>query len=245
MLVEYRNVKIKRHDKEILDRVDFQVDQGEFIYLTGRVGSGKSSILQTLYAELEVFSGKAHVLGYDLTRIKRKHIPELRKQMGIVFQDFQLLTDRSVYKNLEFVLKATGWKKKKEIEKRISEVLDSVDLTHKMSSFPHELSGGEQQRVSIARAILNSPKMIIADEPTGNLDRETGQNIVNLLRTISQKGTAIIMSTHNLDLLQQFPGIVYRCEDGTLKEVTCEYNAPIELKIEEDNETTIHDEDEK
>lgn len=233
MLVTYRNVKIDRDDQNILDQVDFRIDEGEFIYLTGRVGSGKSSILQTLYGELELVSGEANVLGYNMLKMKRKHIPDLRKQLGVVFQDFQLLTDRTIYKNLVFVLKATGWKKKSDIDTRIQEVLEAVDLVSKKESYPHELSGGEQQRVSIARAILNHPKIIIADEPTGNLDRETGKYIVSLLRTISEKGTAIVMSTHNLDLLQQYPGIVYRCEEGSLKEVTHEYNAPIELKEED------------
>ncbi|MEG1581159.1 MAG: ATP-binding cassette domain-containing protein [Bacteroidaceae bacterium] len=229
MLVEYKNVDLYQKEQLVLKDVNFCVDESEFIYLTGKVGTGKSSLLKTMYGELPIKSGEAIVLDYNMATLKRKHIPDLRKQLGIIFQDFQLLSDRTIYANLEFVLKATGWKKKEEINHRINEVLEIVELTDKIDKYPHELSGGEQQRISIARAILNNPKIILADEPTGNLDRETSKKIITILRAISRKGTAVIMSTHNLDLLQQYPGIIYRCEDFALNEVTEEYNSPIEL----------------
>ncbi|MEG2157322.1 MAG: ATP-binding cassette domain-containing protein [Bacteroidaceae bacterium] len=229
MLVEYKNVDLYQKEQLVLKDVNFCVDESEFIYLTGKVGTGKSSLLKTMYGELPIKSGEAIVLDYNMATLKRKHIPDLRKQLGIIFQDFQLLSDRTIYANLEFVLKATDWKKKEEINHRINEVLEIVELTDKIDKYPHELSGGEQQRISIARAILNNPKIILADEPTGNLDRETSKKIITILRAISRKGTAVIMSTHNLDLLQQYPGIIYRCEDFALNEVTEEYNSPIEL----------------
>lgn len=226
MLIEYKNVKVSQYgDKDILSAVDFNVDEGEFVYLIGRVGTGKSSLLKTMYFELDIKEADtAVVLGHDLTTLKRKHIPALRRQMGIIFQDFQLLTDRNVRRNLEFVLKATGWKKKDEISERITEVLTEVGMEQKIDQMPHELSGGEQQRVAIARAILNRPKIIIADEPMGNLDPETAENIIRLLRNISQTGTSVVMSTHNLPLLDKYPGIVYRCKEGHLEEVTNDYN---------------------
>ena len=226
MLIEYKNVKVSQYgDKDILSAVDFNVDEGEFVYLIGRVGTGKSSLLKTMYFELDIKEADtAVVLGHDLTTLKRKHIPALRRQMGIIFQDFQLLTDRNVRRNLEFVLKATGWKKKDEISERITEVLTEVGMEQKIDQMPHELSGGEQQRVAIARAILNRPKIIIADEPMGNLDPETAENIIRLLRNISQTGTSVVMSTHNLPLLDKYPGIVYRCKEGHIEEVTNDYN---------------------
>ena len=216
MLIDYRKANIcQREGESVLEDVDFQVDEGDFIYLIGRVGSGKSSLLKTIYCELDIDEAeKAEVLGQDLLEIRRKNIPALRKLMGIIFQDFQLLTDRSVYKNLLFVLKSTGWKDKQDIDTRIHEVLQAVDMDDKADKMPHELSGGEQQRIAIARAILNHPKMIVADEPTGSLDAETADNILELLRKISQSGTAVIMTTHNMPLLDKYPGKVYRCEDG-------------------------------
>ena len=229
MLTNYKNVDVYQKELAVLKNVNFQIDESEFVYLIGKVGSGKSSLLKTIYGELPITKGEATVIDFDMSTIKRKHLPDLRRQLGIIFQDFQLLTDRTVRANLEFVLKATGWKKKDEISARISQVLETVELTEKIDKYPHELSGGEQQRVSIARAILNNPKIIIADEPTGNLDRETGKKIVTILKAISRKGTAVIMSTHNLDILQQFPGIVYRCENNEFIEVTEEYNTPIEI----------------
>ena len=218
MLIEYKKANIcQREGESVLENVDFRVNEGDFIYLIGRVGSGKSSLLKTIYCELDIDKAeKAEVLGQNLLEIRRKEIPALRKQMGIIFQDFQLLTDRNVYKNLRFVLKSTGWKDKQEIDARIHEVLEAVDMADKAEKMPHELSGGEQQRICIARAILNHPKMIVADEPTGSLDTETADNILELLRKISQKGTAVIMTTHNMPLLDKYPGIVYRCDDGKM-----------------------------
>ena len=196
----------------VLKEVDFQLREGEFVYLLGRVGSGKSSLLKSMYAEIPVASGQAEVLGYDLTRLHRRDIPMLRRQIGIVFQDFQLLTDRTVYENLRFVLDATGWKGRDTIDARIEEVLREVGMLTKSYKMPHELSGGEQQRIVIARALLNSPRLILADEPTGNLDPGTGEQIVNRLHEISRKGTAVIMATHNLSLVERFPARVVRCE---------------------------------
>ena len=225
MLIEYKNVTILQRDgKPILQNLDLHVDEGEFVYIIGRVGSGKSSLLKTIYCELDIEAAdEANVLGTDLMKIRRKHIPDLRRQMGIIFQDFQLLADRSVYRNLRFVLKATGWKKAVDMDNRIIEVLTDVDMLDKRDRMPHELSGGEQQRIAIARALLNRPRLIIADEPTANLDAETAQGIMQLLRQIAQTGTAVIMSTHNVSLLQQYPGIVYRCADGQMSETTSSY----------------------
>lgn len=227
MLIEYKNVNVYQQDNQVLDNVNFHVDEGEFIYIIGKVGSGKSSLLKTMYCELDLYkedAEKAEVLGRNVTSIKRKEIPALRREMGIIFQDFQLLHDRTVYENLKFVLKATGWKNKADIKKRIEEVLTDVGMQDKICSMPHELSGGEQQRISIARALLNNPKIIIADEPTGNLDLETAASILTVLKNITKTGTAVVMTTHNLTLIDQFPGIVYRCEDGQISEITQEYS---------------------
>lgn len=236
MLIKYENVDVYQQDKLILQDARMHADDGEFIYLIGKVGSGKSSLLKTFYGELDLHKKEgetAEVLGRNVISIRRKDIPALRKEMGIIFQDFQLLHDRNVYNNLRFVLRATGWKDKKKIEERIDEVLDSVGMSEKKYSMPHELSGGEQQRISIARALLNHPKIIIADEPTGNLDPETAFNIVKLLKDITATGTAVIMSTHNISMLNQFPGIVYRCDNGRLDNVTKNYN---NLDLREDQE---------
>ena len=220
MLIDYKNATIYQEDKLILDNANFHLDEGEFIYLIGKVGSGKSSLLKTMYGELDIDSAdNAVVLGRDMLKIKRKHLPELRREMGIIFQDFQLLHDRTVYKNLRFVLKATGWKNNEDIDTRIDEVLDAVNMADSKEKLPHELSGGEQQRIAIARSLLNKPKVIIADEPTGNLDPETAENIVLLLKGITHSGTAVVMSTHNLPMLDKVPGVVYRCESNTLEEV--------------------------
>ena len=227
MLIEYKNVNVYQQDNQVLDNVNFHVDEGEFIYIIGKVGSGKSSLLKTMYCELDLYkedAEKAEVLGRNVTSLKRKEIPALRREMGIIFQYFQLLHDRTVYENLKFVLKATGWKNKADIKKRIEEVLTDVGMQDKISSMPHELSGGEQQRISIARALLNNPKIIIADEPTGNLDLETAASILTVLKNITKTGTAVVMTTHNLTLIDQFPGIVYRCEDGHISEITQEYS---------------------
>lgn len=227
MLINYKGINIYQDDKLVLGNVDFHIEQSEFVYLIGKVGSGKSSLLKTIYCELDIDSDDeeavADVLGRDLKKIKRKEIAGLRRDFGIIFQDFQLLHDLTVYRNLHFVLKATGWKNKKEIDERIDEVLTDVGLLDKKNKMPHELSGGEQQRIAIARALLNKPKVIIADEPTGNLDTGTVLDIVALLKEITKKGTAVIMSTHNMLILQKYPGIVYRCENGVLADVTSEY----------------------
>ena len=236
MFIDYQKVKVYQQDKLVLDDVDFHVDEGEFVYIIGKVGSGKSSLLKTFYCELDVYEKedeKAEVLGRDLIKLKRKEVPALRRELGIIFQDFQLLHDRTVLKNLRFVLKATGWKDKEKIEQRIDEVLEAVGMTDKKNAMPHELSGGEQQRISIARALLNNPKVIIADEPTGNLDPETADNIVHLLHDIKSQGTAVIMSTHNIAMLDAYPGIVYRCKEGRIADVTKEYNL---LDLSEDGE---------
>lgn len=227
MLIDYEKVNVYQEDTPVLKAVDFHVDEGEFIYIIGKVGSGKSSLLKTFYCELDIDGDeaeKSEVLGRDLKTLRRKDIPALRREMGIIFQDFQLLHDRTVRKNLEFVLKATGWKNKDDIRRRIEEVLTEVDLLDKLDKMPNELSGGEQQRIAIARAILNKPKIILADEPTGNLDPETAGNIVHLLKDITGMGTAVVMTTHNIPMLDKYPGIVYRCNGGTICDVTKEYN---------------------
>lgn len=213
LLVKYTDVVLNREENTILRDVNFSVVRGDFLYIIGKVGSGKSTLLKSIYAEIPIMLGDAQVFEYQLQKIKRNQIPYLRRKIGIVFQDFQLLIDRSVEKNLEFVLRATGWKNKKMIEDRIHEVLVQVGMQNKTYKMPHELSGGEQQRIVIARALLNSPPLILADEPTGNLDPETGSQIVALLQSISEKGTAVIMSTHNYSIVQTFPGKIMRCEN--------------------------------
>ena len=236
MLIDYKNIDVYQGESKVLESVNFHADEGEFIYIIGKVGSGKSSLLKTFYCELDIDGGEnctATVLGRDIPTLKRKDVPALRKEMGIIFQDFQLLHDRSVRKNLQFVLKATGWKDKKEIEERIEAVLTEVGMIDKIDKMPHELSGGEQQRIAISRAILNNPKVIIADEPTGNLDPETASNIVELLKNITSTGTTVVMTTHNIPMLDKFPGIVYRCKDRNISDVTAEYN---HLDLTEDGE---------
>lgn len=200
----------------MLKNINFSIKEKEFVYILGKVGSGKSTLLKSLYAETPVSSGDARVLDQDMTRIKSSEIPKLRRRLGIVFQDFQLLPDRDVYDNLLFVLKATGWKNKGEIELRIQEVLTEVGMANKSYKFPHELSGGEQQRIAIARALLNHPELIIADEPTGNLDAETAEMVVKRLYDIAQKGTPVVMATHNTHFLDRYPGRVIRCENKQL-----------------------------
>ena len=222
-LITYNNVEIHQQELCVLSDVTLQLHKGEFVYLVGKVGSGKTSLLKTFYGELDIADGEAEVLGYNMRTIKRKYIPQLRRKLGIVFQDFQLLTDRTVYNNLEFVLKATGWKNKMEIKERIEEVLQLVGMSNKGYKLPNELSGGEQQRIVIARAVLNSPAIILADEPTGNLDVETGKAIVELLHSICESGSSVVMTTHNLQLLKEYPGRVYRCAEHCIKDVTCEF----------------------
>ncbi len=234
MLIEYKNVLVCQKDGiPVLRDVNFHVGDGEFVYVIGKVGSGKSTLLKTIYAEIFIDEGEeAMVLGNNMLSLRLRNIPSLRRQMGVVFQDFQLLADRSVLKNLEFVLKATGWKKKEEIQERIAKVLTDVGMLDKKDKKPHELSGGERQRVAIARAILNSPQLIVADEPTANLDPETADGIMQLLRQLSQTGTAVLMTTHNMPLLEKYPGIVYRCHNEHLEDVTNNYN---KILIEEDD----------
>lgn len=215
-VIEYKDVELHRQDLIALKHVNLSVSEGEFVYLIGKVGSGKSSLLKSIYADIPIASGEARVLDYDLNTIRRKDIPYLRREIGIVFQDFQLLTDRSAYANLRFVLEATGWRDKEEIEKRIEEVLKEVGMFNKSYKNPHELSGGEQQRIVIARALLNRPRILLADEPTGNLDPATGEAIVSRLHEISRQGTAVIMATHNLALVEQYPGRVLTCESRTI-----------------------------
>lgn len=217
MIIDLRDITVFQDEKQVLTNASLQVNEGEFVYLIGRVGSGKSTLLRTLYAEVPIHSGEAKVMDFDLMNIKRKHLPELRRAMGIVFQNFLLLRDRTAYDNLDFVLHATGWKKKEEREARINEVLELVHFpTERIHKFPHELSGGEQQRIAIARAILNSPKLILADEPTGNLDKQTTDEIMSIMTNLSKNGTAIIMATHNLSLLDEYPAKVYECRDEHL-----------------------------
>ncbi|MCD8183947.1 MAG: ATP-binding cassette domain-containing protein [Bacteroides sp.] len=222
-LIRYKGVEIHQQELCVLNEVNLELHKGEFVYLIGKVGSGKTSLLKTFYGELDVISGEAEVLGYDMLHLKRKHVPQLRRKLGIVFQDFQLLTDRSAYDNLEFVLRATGWKNKSEIKDRIDEVLQLVGMSNKGYKFPNELSGGEQQRIVIARAVLNSPDIILADEPTGNLDVETGFAITELLHNISQAGSLVIITTHNMQLLWEYPGRVYRCVDHLITDVTSDF----------------------
>lgn len=243
MLIEYKNVNIyQQNDNLILSDVCFNVGEGELVYIVGKVGSGKSSLLKTIYQELDIYEGDtATVMDYDLLEIKRKHIPNLRKQLGVIFQDFQLLVDRTVKKNLEFVLKATGWDDKEEIKERINEVLEEVGMSEKADKMPHELSGGEQQRIAIARAILNKPQLIIADEPTGNLDNATTEYIMNLLKHLVENGTSVVMTTHNLAVIEKHPGIIYQCEDGKITEKTNEY-LKSSIPLEDDSEVEKNDE---
>jgi cell division transport system ATP-binding protein len=210
ILIHFDKVDICLEDFIVLKEVSFDIRPGEFIYLIGRVGSGKSSLLKSLYAEIPVTEGKARIYDYNLHKIKRKQVLALRRGLGIVFQDFKLMTDRTVWNNLNFVLRATGWKDKNEIEERIDKVLTQVGMQNKGYKMPHELSGGEQQRIVIARALLNNPRIILADEPTGNLDAETGDAIVQLLHDIKDKGTTVLMTTHNLGFLDKFPGRVFK-----------------------------------
>lgn len=215
-IITYKDVEILRKELVVLKHVSLSLEQGEFLYLIGKVGSGKSSLLKSMYSEIPIHDGDAQVLGYDLIDIPKKDIPFLRRKIGIVFQDFQLLTDRNVYENLRFVLDATGWKDENDIDARIEEVLTQVGMLKKSYKMPHELSGGEQQRIVIARALLNRPQLILADEPTGNLDPETGEQIVAHLHKIASEGTAVIMATHNLQLVEQFPARTLSCENKSI-----------------------------
>lgn len=215
-IIEYKSVVLRRKELTVLEDVNFTVDKGEFAFLIGMVGSGKSTLLKSIYADTPIDEGSAQVMGYDLSTIKSKDIPYLRRKIGFVFQDFQLLTDRNVYDNLEFVLKATGWKNKADREQRIQDVLAEVGMEKKDYKMPYELSGGEQQRIAIARSLLNNPSLILADEPTGNLDPKTSHHIMQRLYDISKTGTAVIIATHNHAFLGKFPGMVLRCENKRL-----------------------------
>lgn len=218
-IIELIDCNIWQQDHLVLSHVNLRIDKGEFIYLVGKVGSGKTSLIKTINAQLPLKDGKGYVAGFDLSGIKPKEIPFLRRKLGIVFQDFQLLIDRTVRDNLEFVLKATGWKDSLEIQKRIKEVLEMVGLGLKGYKMPHQLSGGEQQRVVIGRALLNEPEVILADEPTGNLDPETSEGIVRLLRDISISGRAVVIATHNYTILKKFSGRTLKCENEKILEV--------------------------
>jgi len=220
VIIELTNCTIWQQNHLVLSNVNLRVGKGEFIYLVGRVGSGKSSLIKTLNAQIPLKEGAGLVAGYDLSKIKNREVPYLRRKIGIVFQDFQLLTDRSVNENLEFVLRATGWKNKADIDTRIGEVLEKVGLGLKGYKMPHQLSGGEQQRVVIGRALLNDPDIILADEPTGNLDPETSEGILRLLTDISKTGRAVVVATHNYTLLKKFSARTLKCDNGALVEVS-------------------------
>lgn len=217
-ILELNDVMVRQDENIILRDLNLSVRAGEFLYMIGRVGSGKSSLLKTIYGELPLKHGKGFVAGYQLHSLKSKEIPWLRRKLGIVFQDFQLLIDRNVYDNLFFVLKATGWKNRLEMDHRVRKVLSEVDMVHKGYKMPHQLSGGEQQRISIARALLNTPDLILADEPTGNLDPDTSDELMKILQQISSDGKTVIMATHNYNLIKKFPGRTVRCEDMQLTE---------------------------
>ena len=218
-IIDYKDVEILRNEHVVLRGVNLRVEKGEFVYLLGKVGSGKTSLMKSMYAEVPVNQGEAHVLDYDLGTIDRSEIPYLRRKIGIVFQDFQLLTDRTAYANLDFVLRATGWSDAGERKQRIEQVLDAVGMTAKAYNMPHQLSGGEQQRIVIARALLNEPALIIADEPTGNLDPETAEQVMDLLYRVSRSnGRTVIVATHNTAFPRLFPGRILRCADKKLLE---------------------------
>ena len=227
-IIEFKNTVIRHKENIVLKDVNLEIKKGEFIYLIGKVGSGKSSLLKSMYAEVPINEGHVFVVGYNLKRVKSSQIPYLRRKMGIIFQDFQLLSDRSVYENLNFVLKATGWKNKKEMDVRIREVLTQVDMVHKGYKMPHQLSGGEQQRIGIARALLNEPDLILADEPTGNLDPDTTNDLMQLLLKISNTGKTVIMATHNYGMIDKYKGRILKCEDTRLKEENMEVNKSLE-----------------
>ena len=220
MIINLKNFTVKNNDITILDQISFSVKKGEFIYIIGKTGSGKSSFLKSLYGDMKILKGEGTVSEFDIIKIKYDKIPYLRRKIGIVFQDFKLLPDRNIKKNLEFVLKATDWIDKNKIDTRIDEVLEKVNLIEKKNKFPHELSGGEQQRIAIARAILNYPELILADEPTGNLDPSTSSEIINVLMEINKSGTTVLIATHDYEIISKYPSKTIRLEKGKLFELS-------------------------
>ena len=218
-VIQINNISISQSAGVVISNLSLSVNKGEFVYLLGKTGSGKSSILKCLYAEVPITSGTVSISGYELSSIKQKDIPFLRRKLGIVFQDFQLLNDRSIFENLRFVMRATGWKEEEDIKKQINSVLEKVGLTGKGTKMPYEISGGEQQRVSIARALVNQPEIILADEPTGNLDPDTSSEIMRLFMDISKTGTAILFATHDMLLYNKFPARTLKCENGVVLEL--------------------------
>ena len=224
MIINLKEFSVVNKEKTILDKISLSINKGEFIYIIGKTGSGKSSFLKTLYGEIKISGGKAIVSDFNIINIKENKIPYLRRKVGIVFQDFKLLPDRNIEKNLEFVLKATDWKEKNKIDERIDEVLNKVKLIDKKNNFPHELSGGEQQRIAIARAILNHPEIILADEPTGNLDPSTSAEILSVLKEINKNGTTILIATHDYEIISKFPSKTIRLENGKFFELSKKNN---------------------
>jgi len=218
-IILFKNATICQYKKPVLSEINFNISEGSFVYLIGRTGSGKSSLLKTLYGDLKLQQGEGSIAGFDLNKLKERKIPDLRRKIGVVFQDFQLLPDRSIEHNLDFVLRATGWKNKQDRNDKIDTVLDLVGLKDRRKQFPNALSGGEQQRIAIARALLNDPDIILADEPTGNLDPITSLEVMELLRNINQKGTTILMATHDYNLISKYPNTTYKCEEGKLSEI--------------------------
>ena len=219
MIVSLQNATIQNENQVVLADINFKVTKGDFVFLIGKTGAGKSSLLKVLYGDLPLSNGMGSILGYDLEKLKDRDIPSLRRKLGVVFQDFKLLPDRTVFDNLAFVLKATGWSGKEKIKTRVNEVLSMVKVNSEFHKFPFELSGGEQQRIAIARALLNHPQLIIADEPTGNLDPETSQEIMQLFKELHKGGISIIMATHDYNMIVKFPGKIFQCSDGMLQEV--------------------------
>jgi|TARA_B100001063_G_scaffold131257_1_gene122717 cell division transport system ATP-binding protein len=218
-MVSLKNATIVNENNILFSDINFNVNSGELVFLIGKTGTGKSSLLKVLYGDLHIKSGEGSIMGFDLTQLKENQIPKLRRKLGIVFQDFKLLPDRTVFENLSFVLKATGWKEKDKIKKRVSEVLEMVNVTSNDKKYPFELSGGEQQRIAIARALLNNPEIIIADEPTGNLDPETSNEIMQLFSKLHKEGISLIMATHDYNMIVKFPGKIYQCDQKGLNEV--------------------------
>jgi cell division transport system ATP-binding protein len=219
LIIELYDAEIYQRENLVLEKVNLKINKGEFVYIIGKVGSGKSSLLKTLYNELPLVYGEGYIAGYNLKKIKRREIPYLRRKVGIIFQDFQLLADRTIYKNLEFVLRATGWRQERAIKDRVNEVLDIVGMKYSASKMPHRVSGGEQQRIVVARALLNNPEIILADEPTGNMDPETSEALMDVMMDMNGEGKTIIFATHDYPLIKKYPARKLSCEFGTLREV--------------------------